>query len=404
MIPPKFSDFFNSLYYSNTYTSPVDLSDKALSKHLLASEDAEAANKAQQLISDPEVQRVLSEPLSYKPEKIQENNQVLTDRGFKLLSSKPVGTEKIPFYSVIEHDELNGWIIKSGAVRVPKDQFIIGPVNDKNEMALFTEEESLLRIAMAQRITKVANKANIEVIVPKKKLVAYNNLDGVTEATRKYCVVCEKINILSVDETIQAIKNMDTAHQKEVAKKIAKIVKKAGLVDASFDNIRLTPEGKLAFIDTEPAGLMVVKESNSKSASVEKCARIGLYTLMHQTSQIIRQTGNTLDVEPGLEAFREQTEKEYEKVSTPKLSKWKIALSVVSIGLIPLINVVVALIKKASFERNLDKLATLDKQMQERLPSLAEAEQIQIINEYQAKRAPLARKLFSDVVPYTPVV
>jgi hypothetical protein len=33
---PKFTDFFKSCYYSNSYVPSVDLSDKALSKHLLA--------------------------------------------------------------------------------------------------------------------------------------------------------------------------------------------------------------------------------------------------------------------------------------------------------------------------------------------------------------------------------
>ena len=72
---PTFSDFFKSFYYSNTYVSPVDLSEQGIAKHLLASEDSETANQVQQLISDSEVQRVFSEPLSYDPEKIEENNE-----------------------------------------------------------------------------------------------------------------------------------------------------------------------------------------------------------------------------------------------------------------------------------------------------------------------------------------
>jgi hypothetical protein len=420
---PTFSDFFKSLYYSNTYVSSVDLSEQGISGHLLESEDVVTANKVQKLISNSEVQAVLSKPLSYDLEKIKENNEVLKRHGFKLLSSKPNVNggvqQKIPFYSVIEHDELDGWVIKSGATRVSKDQFIIGPMNDKNEMAFFNEDESILRIEMAKRIAKVAHEANIDVILPKKKLVAYANLDGVTEVNKKYCVVCEKINILSVEDTVLAIKKMDVQHQQEVARKISTIIQKAGVVDASFDNIRLTPEGKLAFIDTEPAGLMVAKQTGiwnklfgAKGASVEKCARIGLFNLMHQTSKAACGTAgmfDRMDVEPGLEAFRKQVKDDYEKVSSPKLSKWKIALSVVSMGLFPLINAIVALVKIKLTERTVEKLMSIDQPFRMQSLSLslkAVSEQKRIVEEYQARRTPIVKQFFAytEGVPYTAVL
>lgn len=82
---PSFTDFFKSFYYSNTYVSPVDLSDKSLSTHLLASTNAK---KAQKLISRPEVKSMLSEPLSCDWEKIQDNNAILGQHQFKLLNKK----------------------------------------------------------------------------------------------------------------------------------------------------------------------------------------------------------------------------------------------------------------------------------------------------------------------------
>jgi hypothetical protein len=413
---PSFSDFFKSFYYSNTYVPPVDLSEQALSKHLLESEDAKTAKIAQELISPPEVQSLLSEPLTYQPTEWLIKNKILTDRGFKLLSVKPIsngqGVQKlIPFYSVIEHENLPGLIIKAGATRVQKGQLLIGPLNDRNEMAFFTEEESLLRIEMANRIAKVAKKASIDVVLPKKKLVTYKNLDGVTEATRKYCVVCEKIDILSVDETVDTIKAMNKEKQKEVAQKISTIVQKAGLTDASFHNIRLTPEGKLAFIDTEPAGLMVAKKTGAKGASVEKCARIGLFTLMHQTSKATRGTATSIfdqaEVDPGLEAFRAQVESDYKKVSTPKLSKWKIGLSILSLGLVPLVNVIVALVKSHLTKKTFKKLQSSFDQpfilnsVKRSLKS--QEEQMQLTKEYQEKRTPTAKKFFAYIegVPYT---
>lgn len=419
---PTFSDFFKSFYYSNTYLPSVDLSDKELEKHLLATENPAEAATAQKLLSNAEVQEVFSAPLTYDLEEIPKKNAILQKHDFKLLSIKTDLTGKrIPYYNVIEHDELQGWIIKSGATRVQRGQLIIGPANDKNEMAFFTEEESLLRLEMANRIQKIAKEANIDVVLPKKKLVAYANMNGGTEPNKKYFVVCEKINILSVKDTVQAIKNMDEEHQREIAKKISIIVQNVGLADASFDNIRLTPDGKLAFIDTEPTGLMVAKKPGfwnklfgPRGASIEKCARIGFFTLMHQTSKAIRGTQTSLvdamQCEPGLESFRNEMKTHYEKkADSPKLSKWKIALSIISVGLIPLINTIVALVKTKLTKLTFEKLRSIDTPFQMQAFTLAskpQAEQKQLVKEYQEKRTPIAKQFYSYIegVPYKAVL
>jgi hypothetical protein len=259
---PTFFDFFKSFYYSSTYVPPVDLGKQEMLKHLLENENQETAIAVQQLTSEPEVQQVLSQPLTYDLAEIPKRNDILKRHGFKLLSSKPnlQTKENVPFYSVIEHKNLKGWIIKSGASRTSKSQLIVGQSDNLNEMAFFTENESLLRIEMLGRIRRAAMGANIYVVLPKKKLVAYSNSNGIAEPSRKYCLVCEKINVLSAKETVDAIKHMDEEHQRKIARKISTIVEKAGLVDASFDNIRLTPTGEIAFIDTEPCGLMVAKK------------------------------------------------------------------------------------------------------------------------------------------------
>lgn len=289
VVVPKFSDFFRSFFYLNTYVSPVDLSEQGISRHLLSPEDDEITATVRQLISHPEVQPILSEPLTYELEKVKENNRTLERRGFGLLGNKPLGAQTIPFYSVIEHSKLKGWIIKAGAARGSKSQ-LSGVANDKNEIVFYNDEESVLRIEMANRIAKMAHEANIQVILPKKKLVTYANLqDGITEATRRYCVVCKKIDIPSVEDAVKTIKAMQPKAQKKLAQNISTIIQKAGLVDASFANIRIMPDGTPAFIDTEPLGLMVAKKPglwnrlfSPKGASIEKCARIGLFTLMNQ--------------------------------------------------------------------------------------------------------------------------
>ncbi len=86
---PSFSDFFKSFYYSNNYVPSVDLGEQGLSRHLLENEDKDAAAIVQQLISIPEVQSVLSEPLTYDTTEINKKNTILKNHDFKLLSSKP---------------------------------------------------------------------------------------------------------------------------------------------------------------------------------------------------------------------------------------------------------------------------------------------------------------------------
>ncbi len=322
---PNLLDVFCAYFYSNTYLAPVDLSDEGLSKHLLTDENS---TKAAELISREGVEEILSSPLSYDSEKIQQNNKVLKNQGFVLLGSKDIGNTTIPYYSVLEHKELPNYIIKSGAVRIPKDKLLSCPSNDK-ETTFSEEEESLFRIEMANRIKKIAQENQIDVIIPKKYLVAYKNSENIQDPTKKYCVLCEKINIPSVEETLKNIKE----NPKEVAKKISKLIEKTGFVDAHFGNIRVTKDLEIVITDTEPMGLMVAKGSASqRGTSVQQCARIGLYTLMMQKS-----------VSTILPEFHSQLKQEY--ASLPKLSKWKFALCFLSLGIFPLGIVIASLFK-----------------------------------------------------------
>lgn len=356
---PTFFEFFKSFYYSNTYLPSVDLSEQGLSRYLLQNEDEKAATIARDLISQAHVKSVLSEPLMYdSAKKVATKNFILKQYGFRLLNREFDPQAKQRFRGVIEHDKLQGWIIKSGAARVRNVRFLMQdgaiPGNDRMEIAFFTAEDSLLRIEMANRIRRVAQEANIDVVIPKNKLVAYGDSIGITDPNKKYFVVCEKVDTLSAEETIRAIEGMNADSQKEIARKISIIVQRAGLVNTSFDDIRLTPQGKLAFIDTEPTGLMVAKRPGlwnrlfgAKGASVEKCARIGLFNLAK--SQIEGKD------------FLAEVRTHYEKAVTPELSKWKIVLSILSVGLIPLIHAVAALVRMNLAKRVLEKIQAREK-------------------------------------------
>lgn len=339
----SFLNSFKSFLYSDTYLSQVDLSKNLSSfeANNCSSFNETTADVARGLISDEKVKDIFFKPLSYTKEEIEKKNAILRDLKFELMSEKdvPESSEPVPFYSVVKHPDLPGWIIKAGASRIPEEGGrVFARENDIGERAFFTKEDSLLRVAMAKRMQTMVKEAGLEndVVIPRKILIARTGSENEKDPTRKYCVICEEIkDVLSAEDTFTKIGKMSSEKQKEIAKKISVIVQKTGLVDATFNNIRLNKEGKLVFIDTEPAGLMVAKQSGvwnrlfgAKGAGVERCARIGLHNLLNESSQ-----------SPELQAFHDQLGEDYEKMA-PKLSKWKVTLSVLSLGLFPLVNIV----------------------------------------------------------------
>ncbi|MGR3951953.1 MAG: hypothetical protein QRY74_03465 [Chlamydia sp.] len=72
----------------------------------------------------------------------------------------------------------------------------------------------------------------------------YAIIDKATDSTQKYCIVCEKIEILTYEKRLQTVQEMDSKKTERNSKKICTIVKKAGIAEASFHNIRLTPSRK----------------------------------------------------------------------------------------------------------------------------------------------------------------
>ncbi len=335
---PSTWDFAKSFFYQNTYTPPVDLSDAGLKPHLLANVDPETAQAAQKVLSAPDVRKMFSKPLSYDSCNVYFHISALEDNGFTTLSTKPStnSDKQHPFYNVVEHKDVPGYVIKSGADRIPTDQYIMGPNNPHlDELSHFTAEDSLMRIAMAARIQRVSQEYNLGVHVPKKYVVQLPESDSETKPTRKYCVLSEKVDIPSPDQTMKNIVGMDKEAQRQLARRISTLVTKVGMADATFENIRVDSKGKITVIDTEPAGLMVAKQSEhknwffySKGHSVEKCARIGLYSLAYSAKA------------KELDTFSKVVHEEYSKVSSPKLSMWKITLAVAGMALVPVIHAI----------------------------------------------------------------
>ncbi len=332
---PSCSDFFKAQYYSNTYLPAVDLSDAALKEDMLENASKEPLKE---LISEPHVQPILSEPLTYDEVKARKNGHILEAHGFKMLGLKPStrGGGFYPFYSVIEH---SAWecVIKAGAARTSEEELGAAGYNDLKEVVLIEKEDSLFRISMAKRIKKIAEQQGIEVTIPWKKLVAYENATSIQDPTKKYCIICQKMDVLYRRQVIERIGEMDAGAQRLLANRIVVLIRKAGLVDADFNNIRLDYSNKITFIDTEPCGLMVKKTAGlfqRQGISIEKAARLGLYKLLNDIpeSEKLKPFSNAIN-----EAYRESTR--------PKFSKWKITLAIATLGLALLINAVVACVK-----------------------------------------------------------
>ena len=367
------SAFFKSFYYENNYLPPVDLSDEALSKHLIP-EDHQAREITQKLISDRWVQeRLAGASRGADPEGYDEDVRGFGERHFKLLGEmfeKRTNTG-YPLCTSLGHPDLPNQIIKPGRI-IGFSEFQSAGQNSYEETALDTPYDNLFQGNMAARIRKIAEKEKIAVVVPNITLVPYAKTDGIKDPIQKYCILSERIDILSQKDTVDRIKRMSQEDQTILARKICILVRKVGIVNASFDTIRLTRDGEIAFVNLKPHGLLTRKQPGFWNAlfgkrghSVEKCGRIGLERLLMSTHKAafdpyvdLMQAG---ECEPGLEHFHAVIEKASTNAFSPKLSKWKIALSIVTVGLIPLINAIVALVKAIMFKTYKTKLAEVGK-------------------------------------------
>jgi hypothetical protein len=391
---PTVGEFFRSFYHENTYVPEVDLNDDA---YLLENEDPEAAQIATNLISNQAagIKNAFTMPLTELTDMTTEKNHVLLSHDYNLLGERfdPQTGSYQPCHDIAEHPSLAGWTITPGALRMPWNLYniIYGPSNDYNEACFYTEDDALLSCAMAKRVAQVAQEAGIEVAVAKKWLVRIQHTEDLEENCRKYAVITQKLELPTdtVQKSIQTLQAMDAGSQRDTAQKIATIIRKAGLANASLRNIRVFADGSLAFLDTEPCGLMRAKQHSGsfcQQHSVEKCARVGLFNLMQSCAKRVydpqpNDEPETEQIDPKLKPFYDQLTAEYEYSLKPKLSKWKIVASIVSLGLLVLISVVIAVVKKRQAVKLAVQIAPLDKQLEESLEKLLDSEVADFISQ-----------------------
>jgi hypothetical protein len=422
-IPDWWSLFKARYYKDNTYLTPSPLTDTALAPYLLSAIDSELATKVQKLISKPGLAEILSEPSSSEVEEIRANNAILESHGFTVIGRVPFCSPKdgVRWHSAIEHPELPGWIIKCGSTRVLSNEFRVGGKSSLNEYPLFHPEDHISRVLMAAHISRVAIKEGIALRVPRQYLIPYphpitypNQDERNHSIVRKYFVICEKLEVFTEQDTLNAIGEKPPEVQRELARKISTIVTKVGLAGASFKTIRLTEEGHLAVLNTKPRGLGVAEKPRIEEGprgwnldaflfggrtSIEKCGRIGLYSLNEQLCHY--KIAMEYKGEWRLGPFYAQLIEDEKKISPPKFSKWKIALSGV-IFLIPLWNAIMAYIKLRRMKQVAKKLIALESQRDCLLQQKLQLSDVDVLNKIDGDKELLLNKFFSylDGVPF----
>lgn len=354
---PTFTELFKSAYYSHNFLPPINLSDAALKDDLMINHDPKVASEAEKLFKNPHLLSAFTEPLTTNGyEFIQRKNILFQNHGFKILGRKFLENkgefEEIKYYSVLEHPKLPGWVIKSCARRSAKGNFIYaGFVNPQHEMAFFTKNEGLLRIAMSKKVKKVCDELGVKAAVPLKKLVIISDAKDI-EPGKKYLLLCEKLDLLTEAETIYKIASMSETDQIKLGQTLSAIAIKAGIADLSFNNFGFTRNGELAFFDTEPTGIMKSRKQRlwkrlfaSPPGTVERAARIGLSRLLSDLQYV-----------PNTKALSNEIRHHYEKICNPTISKWKVTLSIISLGIYPLIVALNALIIRNRIENHLQNM------------------------------------------------
>ena len=233
------------------------------------------------------------------PQRYEPIGRAFTDKGWRVLSEKPTSEGFKPYYSVLEHDGLQGRVVKHAGKRKPDDQVAGGaPIAHTGDFLELDPYCSLLRIAMVDRIRQICAENPDEfdgVTLPKKELCEIQPgrlQDESLPIDQRFLIVAEKVNCLSWKETVDAIDGMSQHEQEALADKLVSLVTKVGLADATFSNVRLgraddlTEAGnrKIFLVDTEPSNVMILDQGwfNNLFAfqsSLEQAGRIGTYAL-----------------------------------------------------------------------------------------------------------------------------
>lgn len=339
-------DVFRSQFFPKTYCFLEDPVESWIEAYDFDTHHPELAAPLKSIFVKAKIATIFSEPFSYQEEKIRKNVEELKQNHFTFLASRRTREgDTLPFYSALEHPRLPGWVLKPCGSKVPDSRFILGPANSLNDMAYFHPYDGLYRIPMKERIRKIAELEDIPLLVPKKfyAKIPFCNKENPLENT---FVIAEKLDVLSTQDTLKMIKSMSTSQQSLLAYRIGRLIQLSGFLDASLNNIRLTPNGEIAIIDTEPAGFLKERGEFPKpfwagyghQGTLEKSGRIGLHLLRDQFLDKSLSTPDGKKVAfKGYESFKEMLDTMIDQDYSLKPSSRKKALAVLSFGVLPVL-------------------------------------------------------------------
>lgn len=341
-----FTDAFRSNFFPKTYCFIEEPLEEWVESYSFEKHHPESINALKSIFTKAKVASLFSEPFSYDEEKITKNVQDLKQNDFTFLASRKTKSNQIvPYYSALEHPRLPGWVLKPCGSKIPESSFIFGPANSINDMAYFHPNDGLFRIPMKERIRKIAEKEQIPVLLPEKfyAKIPFCNKQNPLENT---FIVAQKLDVLSIQDTLNMIKRMSSAQQSLLAHRLGRLIQLSGFLDASLNNIRLTPKGEIAIIDTEPAGFLKEKGEFPKpfwlgyghQGTLEKSGRIGLHLLRDQFIDRGLLTANGKGVAiAGFESFKEMLDTMIDQDYSLKPTARKKFIAVLSLGVLPLL-------------------------------------------------------------------
>lgn len=203
---------------------------------------------------------------------------------------------------IVNNEKLeDGYTILEPIQRI-KPKFI----NDQCEYSSTQSWDPISRYQMGKRIMAIAKEIGIKVEIPQEKVVSTDKaieVDGSIHdiiamkpaerlklakdlSSRTAALASRPIQYVpTVDESIKRIRAMQTAEKIKLAQDLALLIKKVGLVEATLDNIRIRKDGTILILNVDPHGLI-----GKKPQSIEKCARLGLYTLFNSIKNVVSET------------------------------------------------------------------------------------------------------------------
>jgi len=341
-----FLDIYRSNFLPRTYCFLEDPLEEWIETYSFEKHHPELVDSLKNIFIKAKISSIFSDPLSYDEDQIRRNVQELSQNHFQFLASKRLRTGTIiPYYTAVEHPRLPGWVLKPCGSKIPESSFIFGPANSINDMAYFHPHDGLFRIPMKERIRRIAQIENIPIKLP-QKFYARIPFCNKQNSQENYFVIAEKMEVLSIQQTYESIRSMSTAQQTLLAYRLGRLIQLSGFLDASMSNIRLTPEGAIAIIDTEPAGFLKERgdlprffwSAYGHQGTLEKSGRIGLHLLRDQFCDkgVVTSSGKAVAL-PGFESFKEMLDSMIDQDTSLKPTFKSKVLSVLSFGVFPLI-------------------------------------------------------------------